>query len=69
MKYKHFKQALLFKVDSVVVINFVSKVSSEMTSDFICWGIIVALKILISLKRIYTFLKENCYICRQKHKI
>lgn len=56
-------------MDSVVVINFVSKVSSEMTSDFICWGIIVALKILISLKRIYTILKENCYICRQKHKI
>ena len=52
-----------------VVINLVSKVFSEMTSDFIYWGIIVALKILISLKRIYTILKENCYICRQKHKI
>ena len=25
-------------------------------------------KKLISLKRIYTILKENCYICRQKHK-
>lgn len=49
--------------------SFFLHVSFHRQSDFIYWGIIVALKILISLKRIYTILKEICYICRQKHKI
>ena len=63
VEYHRCSEVNIAATDAILILGRQQDISVENT----LWK--TRSKILISLRRIYTILKENCYICRQKHKI